>query len=165
MWTVIKFEKKQINFLREDLTKKLGSNYKIYIPKIKIQKYKKNKLISKEVSVLGDYMFCFHKQFNSKLTIEALKFVRGLKYFLTGHNDSQDDIENFIKRCSKLEDENGFISKDLFELEINKSYKFSSGPFTDKIFKLINLQRDILKISMGNLSTSINRKKYLFTPL
>ena len=62
MWTVIKFEKKQINFLREDLTKKLGSNYKIYIPKIKIQKYKKNKLISKEVSVLGDYMFCFHKQ-------------------------------------------------------------------------------------------------------
>ena len=64
MWTVIKFEKKQINFLREDLTKKLGSNYKIYIPKIKIQKYKKNKLISKEVSVLGDYMFCFHKQFN-----------------------------------------------------------------------------------------------------
>ena len=165
MWTVIKFEKKQINFLREDLTKKLGSNYKIYIPKIKIQKYKKNKLISKEVSVLGDYMFCFHKQFNSRLTIEALKFVRGLKYFLTGHNDSQDDIENFIKRCSKLEDKNGYISKDLFELEINKSYKFSSGPFTDKIFKLINLQRDILKISMGNLSTSINRKKYLFTPL
>ena len=165
MWTVIKFEKKQINFLREDLTKKLGSNYKIYIPKIKIQKYKKNKLISKEVSVLGDYMFCFHKQFNSRLTIEALKFVRVLKYFLTGHNDSQDDIENFIKRCSKLEDKNGYISKDLFELEINKSYKFSSGPFTDKIFKLVNLQRDILKISMGNLSTSINRKKYLFTPL
>ena len=165
MWTVIKFEKKQINFLREDLTKKLGSNYKIYIPKIRVQKYKKNKLISKEVSVLGDYMFCFHKQFNSKFTIEALKFVRGLKYFLTGHNDSQDDIESFIKKCSKLEDKNGYISKDLFELEINKSYKFSSGPFTDKIFKLINLQKDILKISMGNLSTSINRKKYLFTPL
>ena len=97
MWTVIKFEKKQINFLRQDLTKKLGSNYKIYIPKIKIQKYIKNKLISKEVSVLGDYMFCFHKQFNNNLTIEALKFVRGLKYFLTGHNDSQGDIENFIK--------------------------------------------------------------------
>ena len=165
MWTVIKFEKKQINFLRQDLTKKLGSNYKIYIPKIKIQKYKKNKLISKEVSVLGDYMFCFHKQFKSKLTVEALKFVRGLKYFLTGHNDSQDDIENFIKKCSELEDKNGYISKDLFELEINKSYKFLSGPFTDKIFKLINLQRNILKISMGNLSTTINRKKYLFTPL
>ena len=52
MWTVIKFEKKQINFYRQDLTKKLGSNHKIYIPKIKIQKYIKNKLISKEVSVL-----------------------------------------------------------------------------------------------------------------
>ena len=115
--------------------------------------------------MLGDYMFCFHKQFKSKLTVEALKFVRGLKYFLTGHNDSQDDIENFIKKCSELEDKNGYISKDLFELEINKSYKFLSGPFTDKIFKLINLQRNILKISMGNLSTTINRKKYLFTPL
>lgn len=165
MWTVIKFEKKQITFLRQDLTKKLGSNYKIYIPKIKIQKYKKNKLISKEVNVLGDYMFCFHKQFSSKITIEALKFVRGLKYFLTGHYDSQNDIENFIKRFSKLEDKNGYISKDLFELEINKNYKFSSGPFADKIFKLINLQKNILKISMGNLSTSINRRKYLFTPL
>ena len=69
------------------------------------------------------------------------------------------------KRCSELEDKNGFISKDLFELEINKNYKFSSGPFTDKIFKLIDLIKNIIKISMGNLSTSINRKKYLFTPL
>ena len=102
MWTVIKFEKKRINFLREDLTKKLGSNYKIYIPKIKIQKYIKNKLVNKEVSVLGDYMFCFHKQFNSNLTIEALKFVRGLKYFLTGNNVSQDYIKNFIKIFSSL---------------------------------------------------------------
>ena len=56
MWTIIKFEKKRINFLRQDLTSKLGSNYKIYIPKIKIQKYIKNKLINKEVSVLGDFI-------------------------------------------------------------------------------------------------------------
>ena len=29
-------------------------------------------------------------------------------------------------------------------------------PFTDKIFKLISLQKNKIKILMGNLSTSIN---------
>ena len=165
MWTIIKIDKKKINFLKKRFIKKIGEDFKIYIPKLKIQKFKKNKLISKELDLLGDYIFCFHSKFNCNLTINSLKFVRGLKYFLNGFKDSQTDIEKFIQRCTELEDKSGFISNNFFDLEINKIYKFSSGPFTDKIFKLISLQKNKIKILMGNLSTSINRKEYLFTPL
>ena len=44
MWTVLKFDKKNLGLLKEDLNKKLGQDYKIYIPKLRIQKYKNNKL-------------------------------------------------------------------------------------------------------------------------
>ena len=84
MWTIIKIDKKKINFLKSDLAKKIGNDFKVYVPKLRIQKFKQNKLTSKEIDLLGDYIFCFHKKFSCKLTIESLKFMRGLKYFLDG---------------------------------------------------------------------------------
>ena len=85
MWTIIKFDTKKLASLKEDLKLKLGKNYKIYIPKIKIQKYKNNKLISKEVNLLGDYLFCFHNEFKNKKILTYLKFTKGVKYFLEGY--------------------------------------------------------------------------------
>ena len=43
MWTIIKFDKKKLDFLKEDFTKKLGKDFIIYNPKLSIQKYKNNK--------------------------------------------------------------------------------------------------------------------------
>ena len=48
---------------------------------------------------------------------------------------------------------------------IDKYYKFSSGPFTDKIFKIIELQKNKIDILMGNIKTKIKKKEFLFTPL
>ena len=45
---------------REDSLTKLGEDYKIYIPRMVIKKYKKNKIINKELNLLGDYLYCFH---------------------------------------------------------------------------------------------------------
>ena len=84
MWTIIKFDKKKLNFLKVDFTKKLGKDFIIYNPKLFIQKYKNNKLINKEFNLLGDYLLCFHKDFKNPAAINKLKFCRGLKYFLTG---------------------------------------------------------------------------------
>ena len=39
MWTVIKFDEKKIEFLKKDFKKRLGADFKIYIPKFSIQKY------------------------------------------------------------------------------------------------------------------------------
>ena len=165
MWTIIKFDTKKLASLKEDLKLKLGKNYKIYIPKIKIQKYKNNKLISKEVNLLGDYLFCFHNEFKNKKILTYLKFTKGVKYFLEGYVESQKDIENFLTHCSNFENKEGLISENFFDLNINKKYKFMNGPFTDKIFDIINIQKNNISILIGNLKTTIKREKFLSNPV
>lgn len=165
MWKILKFDHKNLELLKKDLFKKLGQDLKIYIPKLRIQKYKNNKLINKEINLLGSYMFCFHESFGYENKINSLRFLRGLKYFLEGFTKSQSDIEEFIKKCKDSENKDGFLSRDFYELNINKKYKFSSGPFTDKIFKLINLERNRIKVLMGNIETTIKKKEFLFTPV
>ena len=165
MWAILKFEKNNLSLLKDDLNKKLGQNTKIYIPKIRIQKFQNNKLKSKEINLLGDYMFFFHKNLKEKKIINSLRYTRGLKYFLNGFNQSQKEIEKFIEKCKVSENQDGFLTKEFFELELNKKYKFSSGPFSDKIFQIINLQRNRIKVLIGNMKTTIKRKEFLFTPI
>tara|TARA_B100001996_G_C18480134_1_gene523430 strand:- start:46 stop:543 length:498 start_codon:yes stop_codon:yes gene_type:complete len=165
MWTVLKFDKKNLSLLKEDLAGKLGKDFQIYIPKLSIQKFKNNKLVTKEFNLLGDYLFCFHKNLECKKTINSLQFTKGLKYFLEGFIESQQDIKKFISKCKDSENEKGFLSRDFFDLELNKKYRFSSGPFADRIFKIINLQKNRIKILMGDIKTTIKKKEFLFTPV
>jgi uncharacterized protein (UPF0335 family) len=165
MWAVIKFDRKNFHLLKEDFLKKIGKDFIIYRPKILIQKYKNNKLINKEADILGNYLFCFHESFCKKSTINQLKFSRGLKYFLNGFTELQQDVQNFVEKCKNLEDEKGYISQSLFEININSNYKFYSGPFAEKIFKIINLQKNEIDILIGNLKTTINKKEFLFIPV
>ena len=164
MWAVLKFDNKSLGLLPEDLSNKLGKDFKIYFPKLRIQRYKNSKLITKEFNLLGDYLFCFHKNLENQKILNSLKFVRGLKYFLEGFTGSQNDIEKFIKKCKDSESNEGYLSRDFFDLDVNKKYRFSSGPFTDKIFKIINLQKNRIKILMGNIKTTIKNKEFLFIP-
>jgi len=165
MWTIIKFEKKKLELLKTDLRKKIGKDFQIYIPKLKIQKYKNNKLINKEINFLGDYLFCYHQNFKFEKYLNSLKFIKGLKYFLDGFVESQSDIEKFISKCKTYENNEGFLSKNFYDLDLSRKYKFSSGPFVNKIFNIINLQKNKIRILMGNLKTTINEKEFLFTPL
>ena len=164
MWSIIKFDKKNFHLLRNDLKTKIGKDLIIYRPKILIQKYKNNKLINKEVDIMGDYLFCFHKEFEKKNTVEKLKFLRGLKYFLEGFSEFQKDILFFIQKCKRLEDSKGYISENLYEININENYKFTTGPFAEKIFKIVCLQKNKINILMGNLKTTIDKKEFLFSP-
>ncbi len=165
MWSIIKFDKKKFSFLKEDLKKRLGHDIKIYIPKICIENFKKNKLIKKEINLLGDYLFCFHSNFSSDEKINSLKFTRGLKYILNGYKESQWEIEIFVKKCKEFEDDKGYVSSNFVDLVLNRKYKFLSGPFSNKIFEIINLHKNRIGILMGNLKTSINRKEFLISPL
>jgi len=137
----------------------------MYIPKVVVQKYKNNKLINKEFNLLNDYLFCFHKDFENPETIGKLKFSRGLKYFLDGFARTQNEIKKFIKICKDLENKDGYLSQNIFDLDINAKYKFSSGPFSEMIFKIIDLKKNKIKILLSNLSATIEKKKFLFSPL
>jgi hypothetical protein len=165
MWAIIKIDKKKLFLLKKDLINKFGNDTEIYSPKMLIEKFKKNKLHKKEFDLLGDYLFCYHKNFIEEEFIGRLKFTIGVKHLLNGFISSQQEIKKFIKKCKNLENEKGYIRQSFYDLEIDGYYKFSSGPFTEKIFKIIELQKNKIDILMGNLKTKINKKEYLFTPL
>lgn len=165
MWSVIKFDKKNYHLLKKDIEKKIGNDCIIYRPKILVQKYKNNKLVNKEIDILNDYLFCFHEKLKDRNINQIFKFFRGLKYFLTGYNDElQLEIANFIKKCKSLEDKNGYVSKSFFNLNINSYYKFKSGPFTEQIFRIIEIQKNKINIMLGEVKTTINHKDFLFSP-
>ena len=135
MWGIFKIDKKKINLLRKDIKKKLGKDVLFYNPKILIEKYKNNKLFSKEYNLLGDYIFCYHSKLSSENTFDLIKFSRGLKCFLPGSIISQNEIKEFINRCKKSEDNKGNLTNNFFKYNINENYKFKSGPMTEKLFK------------------------------
>ena len=162
MWAILKIDRKKFSVLKKDLKDKLGADTIFYNPKLLIQKYKNNKLIKKELNLLGDYLFCFHTDLNNAKTKSQLKFVRGLKYLLDGFIHSQNEIKDFIYTCKNSENA-GYLSTNFLNLDKNKQYKFASGPFVDTIFKIINLQKNKIDILMGNFKTTINKKKFLIT--
>ena len=138
MWAVIKIDKKKISSLKEDFTNKLGTDYTIYSPKIIVQKYKNNKLINKEFDLLGDYLFCFHKDFQNPITLNKLKFTRGLKYFLNGFKQSQEDIKDFVTKCKDSENIKGYLSTNFLNLKITKVTNLQPD----------HLQKQFLKLSI-----------------
>ena len=110
-------------------------------------------------------MFFYHHDFKDKDSINKYKYSRGLKYFLSGFKEFQLDIEKFIDKCKNLENDQGFISETLFDISLNSFYKFNSGPFVNKIFKIINFEKNKIKILAGNLKTTISKRDYLFSPV
>ena len=165
MWTVIKFDRKNFNYLKYELKKNFGDNCTLYRPKLLVQHFKKNKLVDRELDLLGDYVFCYYQGFEKKNILTKLKFVKGLKYFLDGFQLFQKDIISFIDRCKKFENEIGFISQDFFKIDKFSKYKFSSGPFVGKIFQIIDLQKTKIKILIGKTNTLISKKGLLFKPI
>ena len=165
MWTIIKFDKKNIEFLKKGIKEKLGKDFIIYSPKLSIQRYKKGKLKKQEINLLGDYLFCFHKDFSNPQMINKLQFVKGLKYFLSGFTQSQEEIKKFIEKCKNSENQEGYLSQNFFKLSVNAKYKFASGPFAEMIFKIIDLQKNKINILLGNMKTTIKKKEFLFSPI
>tara|TARA_B100000965_G_scaffold406818_1_gene449128 strand:+ start:567 stop:1064 length:498 start_codon:yes stop_codon:yes gene_type:complete len=165
MWAIIKFDKKKYNLLKKELKSNFGDDCTIYRPLLLIEKFTKNKLVKKEISLLNDYLFCFHKSFEKKNALNKLKYFVGLKYFLNGFHYSQSEIENFVKNLKKIENDEGYITRSIFEVEINKFYKFNTGSFANKIFKVLSLQKNKLNIMMGNLKSTINKNEFIFSPL
>ena len=162
MWVILKINKKEFSILKEDFFKKLDKDVKFYLPKIKIQKYNKNKVKSYETYILGDYLFCYHKKLKNLNFLQSLKSIRGLKYFLENSVYNQNQIENFINKCKKNE-KDGFISQNFFNKIISQRAIFISGPFINMIFKIIEERKNKLKIIIGGLKTTIDKNAgYLY---
>jgi len=165
MWAIIKIDKKKLNILKLEFKLKLGKECKFYHPKIKIEKFFKNKLIKKEMNVLGDYIFVHHQTLSDTKMLNTLQFIKGLKYFLNGFQIEQKQIIKYIEECKNNENSEGYLCKNFYEICLNKLYKFNTGPFTEKIFKIIDLQKNKISILMGNNKSTISKKGFLFSPI
>ena len=74
MWIVVKYDKKKIGLLVNELKNKFDDNLKIYNPKFKANIKLKNKTIENEFNLLRDYLFCYHKDFDNPYFVNILKF-------------------------------------------------------------------------------------------
>ena len=77
------------------------------------------------------------------------------------YNERQ--VDKFIKWSIEKK---GYLKQTFFELCTKKDFKFISGPFTDMIFKIIDIQKNKLEILVNNIVTTISDKKnYLYRPV
>ncbi len=167
MWVILKFKKNDLELLKKDLSDKLGKGVEFFLPKVKLQKFKKNKLYNSEVLLLGDYLLCYHSSFRNNKIINSLQYCRGLKYSLKGFLNNQIEIDSFVKKCLKYEDSNGYIKQSFFNFDYScyEKYTFLSGPFTNEIFKIITKQKNKIEILLGKFKTTVSETEYLFRPV
>jgi hypothetical protein len=165
MWSVIKIDKKKFNLFKIEMIKKLGSECRFYAPKIKIVSVRNNRNIEKDFFLLGDYIFCHHEKFNQQNAINQLKSIVGLKYFINNFFFAQNEIKCFVEKCKRMESQDGFIKETLFNIYINKNYKFISGALSGNFFKILELNKTNISILIGSIKAKLDRKKsYLFNP-
>ena len=155
MWTILKYKKNELNILKNDLKKTLGQLPVLFVPKIKYQVKINNKIRYKEQDILEDYLICYHKNFTNKNLFEILKNLRGLKYFLTNFQNSQNEIVKFINYCKNNQDTDGYIKQSFFDYPNIKRGIFMNGPFANMIFNVIENQKDKLKILVGDIKTTV----------
>ena len=165
MWAVLKINRYNIELLKKELCNKLGHGVKFYTPKLKLKRFLKRGVFTKEYFLLDDYLLCFHKDFGKQSVITSLNYCKGLKYFLTSFLSSQKEIQKFIDKCKQNEDENGFIKSSFFEFKNNNKYEFISGPFTNMVFSMINENKFFVNALMGNYRTTVSKKGNLFRPV
>ena len=96
MWVVAKIKIKNLNTFKKDLSEKIGNDIKFYHPKIEYYKHFGNKVKRFEKFILENYIFCYHDKFKKSSSVNEVKFLKGLEYFLEGYIQNQNDIIKFI---------------------------------------------------------------------
>ena len=165
MWLIFRINKNKIEFFKKEITLKLKSETIFFSSKIIINKYFQNKLLKKEFNLLGDYVFCYNSNFSNLEIVNLVKYTRGCKYVLDSFWNSQNQISNFIRSLKKLENKDGYISRNFYPIQEKIKYKFKSGPFTDQIFKILKVQKNNFEILLKDLKISLSKKDFFFEPI
>ena len=158
MWIVARYKPNELKLLKECFFKILGEMPEFYNPKVKYERYVNNRLKMFQKNILDNYLICKHDNFNDARLVNALKNSRGLVYFLQGYKSNQRELDNFVKFCKSNEDKNGFLKQSFFRIIINNKAKFTSGPFTQMIFEILEDKGRKLKILLNNIKMTIPKQ-------
>tara|TARA_B100001013_G_C24402915_1_gene360791 strand:- start:47 stop:547 length:501 start_codon:yes stop_codon:yes gene_type:complete len=166
MWVVVKYKTKEFKTLKHNLAQALGDAPQFYSPKIRYQKYFKRKLTTAKKFILENYLICYHSNFKNLAIMSKLKYIKGLDYFLTGSQQNQKEIINFVEYCKSFEDQDGYLKQEFFSISKIKKAKFVSGPFTNIIFDVIGKNKNKLKVLIGNMTATIYKNSHsLYQPV
>tara|TARA_B100000941_G_scaffold253819_1_gene201674 strand:+ start:860 stop:1336 length:477 start_codon:yes stop_codon:yes gene_type:complete len=149
MWIIANIN--QFELFKKSIKKTVQSNTEIYFPKIN---FKNNSKIFK--NLLGNYIFCFNKNFNSN-NIRTLKYTKGLNYFLENSLLNQKEIKTFVKFCKSFEDKRGVLMSSFFLSITTKKYEFLNGPLKNILFKIRDIKKN--KIFAETMNKKIVFKK------
>ena len=162
MGAIIKFKKKNFQLMKRELIKRNSGKTNFYQPLIKVQKKKGVKSSFKEFPILGNYIFCFNQNFANENFIYSLKNIKGMEYILNGYRSSQIEIKKFINKCKNSQNNEGFLSYKFYDLVLNKKYQFTTGPLTNSIFQLINIEKNKIDVAVNSFKISLYKKQLNF---
>jgi len=163
MWIVAKIKIKEIKIFKLKLIEKYGDEISFYSPKILLSQQFLKKIKKYERFILENYIFCHHKKFNKTSSVNEIQFTKGLQYFLSGHTQNQKEIEKFISYCKSFENKDGYLMPLFFKKALRKKGQFTSGPFSNMMFEIIEKQKNKLKVLVGSIVTTISdNKNYLY---
>ena len=108
---------------------------------------------------------CHHPSFANTNILNQIINTKGIKYFLKGYLSCQREIEEFICKCRSNEDNEGYLKQSFFGFQINKKMKFLNGPFTNMIFKIVEIQKNKIKILLDGKNTIIKKENVLFSSI
>tara|TARA_B100001939_G_scaffold95244_1_gene81811 strand:+ start:181 stop:651 length:471 start_codon:yes stop_codon:yes gene_type:complete len=152
MWIVASV--KNLNIFKYEIEKKF-SNVEIYFPKI----IKSNK----KVNLLGQYIFCFSKDFKKEnVLFNSLQFTKGLKKLIFSGEYFQSEVKNFINYCKLHEDTKGVIQNTFFKNLLKEKGKIMNGPLNKYIFSLIKKSPKKISVFIGDIKVSISDKSQIF---
>lgn len=159
MWLVIKYKKNQLEALKKSVSSLIGEKPEFYIPKIKINKILKGKIVENKKNLLNKYIFCRHKKFGEFNFINLLNYAKGIQLVLKGLLENQKKIIDFINFCRSHENEDGFIKQSFFNNLNKNQIQFQSGPFSKEIFEVIEEENKEIKILKNNLKIKVSKEQ------
>lgn len=159
MWVVIKSKKNNIEILKNNIRKNFSS-VQFYIPRIMINEKNDKRKIQ---PVLGKYLFCKHRDFKDESKLIKLKFLKGLEQVLRGNILSQNSINEFISKCKKYENFDGFLTPKFFNDCYKKNGQFISGPLKNLFFTIKKIGKSDLRVLVSNIKVIVKNDKYFYT--
>jgi hypothetical protein len=156
MWIVAKIKPKQQSIFIDSINRSLKDKTEIYFPRIVVKNDKKEKI----ANLLGTYIFCFNKSFNSEKILKAFQYIKGLNYFLTNSLSNQKDLNKFINSCKSFENSKGILDSSFFLNFSSKNFKFTDGPLKNLLFKILDVNKNKIFAEIGNnKKVTINNKR------
>ena len=166
MWTIIKFDYNKIGLLKQDLQKKLGDDFKIYIPKFIIEKFEGNKkkmtvknYTKFKVELLGITVFSILSESIEKYEKDKLVFFKSNTF----QNDKEKYVNLNYNESSKMFIINGSSYKGEASLDciIGNWWNHKIFKATKQISPLSGSIKEQIVTFIGKEKININNKEYL----